>query len=59
MCTSCDWEDYNDLCDEMLTEDKYDFAAETIESIQNWIIEKEHITERQKAALDNINGSVE
>lgn len=59
MCDSCDWKEYLDMCDEMLAEDKYVFAEDTIEGIRKWITEKEHVTSRQKTALDNIYGSVE
>ncbi|MHC4574390.1 MAG: hypothetical protein ACYS76_09715 [Planctomycetota bacterium] len=59
MCKNCDWEEYKDLCDIMLGEGKYTFAENTILGISEWIFDNEHITEKQKEALDNICNSIE
>ncbi len=59
MCASCEWEDYIETMDEMLLDEKYEFAADTIDGIQHWVSQNEHITENQKNAINNIYYSKE
>ena len=59
MCRHCEWEDYLSKCQEMLEDPDCAFAYDTIEGIGDWIEENEHVTERQKEAVDNIAHSVE
>lgn len=53
-----DWLEYLDRCDGMLLNEKYSFADETLTGIRNWISEHQHVTDRQKKAIDNIKESV-
>ena len=58
MCDSCEWSDLKDKIDEMLDDDgKYDWAEETLNGILGWITEKEHCTDKQKEAVDNIENA--
>lgn len=52
-------EEYINKCDRILREWDNEWAWETIEGIQNWIKEKNHITENQKDAIDNILRKIE
>jgi uncharacterized coiled-coil protein SlyX len=54
-----DWLEYLDKCDEMLLDEKYSFANDTLQGIRDWISEHQHVTDRQKEAIDNIEGSVQ
>lgn len=58
MCDHCDYEDELDRATKMIEQGLYDFALETIEGIQEWIQENEHVTDAQIRALDNIERSV-
>ena len=53
MCESCKFADYSDKCDEILEEDELmGWCHETVDGIQNWIQENEHVTTPQKEAID-------
>lgn len=58
MCDRCDWEIYLDDIEEMLGDEDYEFAEDTLQGIYEWVEENEHITEKQKDAIDNIRGSI-
>lgn len=58
MCSRCDWEDVLERIEEMLGDSDYDFARDTLEGIREWVEDEEHVTERQKTAVDNIYESV-
>jgi hypothetical protein len=57
MCQKCEWEKYKDVCGVMMEDEEYDFALETIEGIFDWVEKNEHITEKQKIAIKNIQES--
>ena len=57
MCDKCDWDDYLEIANELMEDSDYDFAIETVEGIQQWIESNEHVTEKQKRALINIQES--
>ena len=59
VCQSCDWEEALDEIDEMLDDERYSFAVDTLEGIKEWVAKAEHVTDKQKEAVDNIRGSVE
>ena len=59
MCDDCDWLFYIDLSEEMLLDEKYEFAEKTVSGIKKWVDKANHITDKQKEALDNIYNSVE
>lgn len=54
MCDRCEWEEYVETGMTMMDDPEYDFAIETVESIMDWVQRNEHITEKQKEALTNI-----
>ncbi|MCE5277157.1 MAG: hypothetical protein ABFD92_16640 [Planctomycetaceae bacterium] len=54
MCQGCEWEDLIERIDEMLDEEKYEWAADTLEGIRGWVARNEHCTDKQKQAVDNI-----
>jgi len=60
---SCDgsygWEDLVERIEEMLDDERYAFASETLQGIANWVFENEHCTEAQKQAVENIAASIE
>lgn len=53
------WQQTLCLCDDMLEDDRYEFAHRTIGGIRNWVARHAHVTERQIAALENIYNSKE
>jgi len=63
MCDSCDWESYDEKVDkaleliEDLPEEAEEFGQsvmEKLESMQMWMQDKEHVTEKMKSAVDNM-----
>lgn len=50
---------YIDLLDEMLLNEDYDFATDTLVGIRDWVSDNNHITEKQIVAIQNIRGSVD
>ena len=67
MCQECDWEDALEQCqaiEELIddlperAEDFADSVLEKIQSIASWIEEKEHVTEGQLAAIENMHAGV-
>jgi len=54
MCRSCDHEGATDLARELLDDDRYRFAWNTVAGIRDWIRKNAHITPRQAEALKNI-----
>ena len=53
-----DYEDYLEKINEMLDQEEYEFATETLEGILEWVEQNNHITEDQIAAIENIEKSV-
>ena len=58
MCDSCGWEELVEQIDEMMDDEKWEFAQDTLEGIREWVVESEHCTEKQKDAVNNIEDSV-
>ena len=58
MCEACRWSEWKDVVDEMMGEPRFDFASDTIEGIEEFVMEREHITDGQKRALVNVWRSV-
>ena len=50
--------DYLSRIDDMLCDERYEFASDTLSGIRDWIDKRHYITENQKQAIDNIEGSV-
>jgi len=59
MCKYCDWEDMLATIEEMMDDDDFDFAYDTLSGIKDWVEENHHITERQTEAVNNIRESIE
>jgi len=57
MCDDCEWSDLLDEIEDMLSDDEYSFAADTLQGIYDWIEEHEHCTQGQIEAVHNIYGS--
>ncbi len=58
MCYQCEWEELLEDIDEMMEDDKYSFALDTLEGIKEWTSEFEHCTDKQREAIENIRESV-
>ena len=56
MCTCC-YQEYVDTIDEMLLDENYEFATETLDNIREWISSNEFITDNQITAIENIKNS--
>jgi hypothetical protein len=54
MCDECDWESTIETIDELLESGDADWAADTLEGIRETVAEREHCTERQEEAVENI-----
>ena len=59
MCEYCQWVELLEEIDELMDDDKYEFAQDTLEGIREWVTEKEHCTENQTIAVENIRNSKE
>ena len=59
MCDHCDWEEYDDKIKDLMDDGQYSFATDTLEGIGEWVRAHSHITDKQKAAVDNIESSRE
>ena len=53
MCECC-YQEYIDTVDEMLLDEKYEFATDTLLGIRDWAEENEFITDRQIDGIENI-----
>lgn len=58
MCDTCNWENLLETISEMLDDERYEFAIDTIEGIQDWVLDNEHCTENQETAIKNMKESV-
>ena len=51
--------EYIDKMKDMLEDESYDFAKETVQGILNNVLQYNNITNRQIEAIDNIRNAVE
>ena len=58
MCQNCDWQDLIERIDEMVGSGDYDWAEDTLTGIRDTVEEREHCSERQTEAVDNIEESL-
>jgi len=58
MCENCQYQECLNQIHDMLLDDDYCFAEDTLIGIKKWILEKEHVTERQKESVNNIFNSM-
>jgi hypothetical protein len=54
MCEDCNWRDKVVELEELLDEERYEWAFDTLEGIKDWAELHQHITERQLEAVENI-----
>lgn len=54
MCDTCAWEDVTEQIRGMLDDERYTWAEDTLSGIGETIDSREHATERQKEAVENI-----
>ena len=54
MCDESDWEQLIEQIDELLDDERYEFATDTLEGIREWVSTKEHCTENQQQAVQRI-----
>jgi hypothetical protein len=60
MCQECEWEKFVEYMDNnILGDPDFDWATDTLEGIRETVEEKEHITDRQREAVENIEAAVE
>jgi predicted house-cleaning noncanonical NTP pyrophosphatase (MazG superfamily) len=57
MCSNCSWQEFLEEIEELSADERYEFAAGTLEAIHNWVEECEHATDNQKKAIANIRNS--
>lgn len=58
MCQTCQWADTLDKLDEMLASNQFTFANDFLSSVRSWIEEKEHVTPKQLAGINNVANAV-
>ena len=54
MCNECDWEVFLEELDEVIEEEEYEWALDTLEGIRDWVSNSRHCTLSQREALENI-----
>ena len=59
MCDEGGFDEVLERIDEMLDDPRYAWATGTLEGIYEWIEDKGHVTDRQRAAVRNIEGAAE
>jgi hypothetical protein len=59
MCDSCEWDVVLTELEELCEADDYQWANETLAGIAGTIEEREHVTEKQLTAIENIKAAVE
>ena len=59
MCDTCSWENYLEEIEEIVEDERYEFASDTLRGIHEWVESNEHITEGQMIAISNIRESKE
>jgi hypothetical protein len=57
MCDDCNWHELLEEIEEMQAAGGYEFAHHTLSGIYETVEEKEHCTERQREAVENIRNS--
>lgn len=54
MCVYCDYQMWIDRIDDLLFDEQYADANDTLEGIRDWVESHEHITLKQRNAIENI-----
>ena len=59
MCDVCEWNHYEEICEEILGNDDMEWCHETVNGIYDWLQKNEHVTPRQKEAIENFYAKME
>ena len=59
MCTECSWPEFLEQLEDLIEDERYGFASQTLNGIHDWVEENEHCTQNQKDAVANIENSIE
>jgi hypothetical protein len=59
MCGQCEWDVVLAELEELCADSDYEWANDTLSGIAGTIEEREHVTERQLDAIENIKAAVE
>ena len=59
MCQKCNFQEILDIIDDMIVEDKFQRSLDTIDSIYESVGKNKHVTDKERAALDNIRNATE
>lgn len=54
MCDSCDWEDELHAIQDMIDDGRFRYGHEVLEGVAEWVEENEHITDKQKFAVERV-----
>ncbi len=54
MCNSCDWQEWLEDLEDMISNTQYGYSLEFLESVFDWVIRAQHITDDQKEAVHRI-----
>ena len=57
MCVNCEYLEWLETLDEMKDNVDFEFALKTLCGIEKWVRKNNHITEKQKNAIENIRAS--
>lgn len=58
MCEDCDYEGLMTRIENLIEDGRYHWAMDTLSGIRETVSDKEHATERQMAAIENISGAL-
>ena len=59
MCNICEWDELEEKIEWMLEDEVFEFAHDTLDGILTWVTDKQHCTEGQKHAVENIRAGGE
>lgn len=54
MCDHCKSDEFLEELEDIISDDTYKFAYETLYDIYTWVEENEHVTPNQRQAVKNI-----
>lgn len=55
MCQHCNWDEWFEAINEMKDLGEFEWAFDTLDGIAEWVENNEHITDKQKEAVENIH----
>ena len=57
MCQNCNWGELILTIDDILNNEDYEWARDTLEGIRSTVEDNAHATDRQKEAVENISNA--